>query len=62
MQFALLCLFFILNYRSVKTFAIANNLVSVFKFIVPLLVIGMGIVRCGFFTSLATEMIGVRPK
>jgi amino acid transporter len=41
MQFALLCLFFILNYRSVKTFAIANNLVSVFKFIVPLLVIGV---------------------
>ena len=26
-QFALLCLFFVLNYRSVKTFAIANNLV-----------------------------------
>ena len=40
-QFALLCLFFVLNYRSVKTFAIANNLVSVFKFIVPLLVIGV---------------------
>ncbi|WLH04194.1 APC family permease [Pseudomonas lurida] len=40
-QLALLCLFFILNYRSVKTFAIANNLVSVFKFIVPLLVIGV---------------------
>ena len=30
-----------LNYRSVKTFALANNLVSVFKFIVPLLVIGV---------------------
>ncbi|MEX5683049.1 APC family permease [Pseudomonas silesiensis] len=41
MQFALLCLFFMLNYRSVKTFAKANNLVSVFKFIVPLLVIGV---------------------
>ena len=40
-QFGLLCLFFVLNYRSVKTFAIANNLVSVFKFIVPLLVIGV---------------------
>ncbi|MBJ2270935.1 APC family permease [Pseudomonas sp. MF6772] len=39
-QFGLLCLFFVLNYRSVKTFAIANNLVSIFKFIVPLLVIG----------------------
>lgn len=40
-QFGLLCLFFWLNYRSVKTFARANNLVSVFKFIVPLLVIGV---------------------
>lgn len=40
-QFGLLCLFFALNYRSVKTFAKANNLVSVFKFIVPLLVIGV---------------------
>lgn len=40
-QFGLLCLFFVLNYRSVKTFAIANNLVSTFKFIVPLLVIGV---------------------
>ncbi|MGE8409120.1 MAG: APC family permease [Pseudomonas sp.] len=41
MQFALLCLFFALNYRSVKTFATSNNLVSVFKFFVPLLVIGV---------------------
>lgn len=40
-QFALLALFFWLNYRSVKTFAKANNLISVFKFIVPLLVIGV---------------------
>jgi len=40
-QFGLLCLFFWLNYRSVKTFAKANNLISVFKFIVPLLVIGV---------------------
>ncbi|MBT9300131.1 APC family permease [Pseudomonas sp. TAE6080] len=41
LQFGLLCLFFVLNYRSVKTFAIANNLVSLFKFVVPLLVIGV---------------------
>ena len=40
-QFGLLCLFFFLNYNSVKTFAKSNNLVSVFKFIVPLLVIGV---------------------
>src|SRR6185312_1052679 len=38
-QLALLTLFFALNYFSVKTFARANNLVSIFKFLVPLLVI-----------------------
>ncbi|MEW9570324.1 APC family permease [Rhodanobacter sp. Si-c] len=38
-QLALLALFFVLNYFSVKTFAKANNLVSIFKFLVPLLVI-----------------------
>lgn len=37
-QFALLCLFFMLNYFSVKTFAIANNIVSTLKFAVPILV------------------------
>lgn len=40
-QAALLCFFFYLNYSSVKTFAKANNIVSIFKFIVPLLVIGV---------------------
>lgn len=39
LQFALLCLFFWLNYSSVKTFAKSNNFISLFKFIVPLLVI-----------------------
>ncbi|MEQ4576926.1 MAG: APC family permease [Gammaproteobacteria bacterium] len=39
LQFALLVLFFGLNYFSVKTFALANNIVSVFKFVVPVLVI-----------------------
>lgn len=38
-QFALLAGFFLLNYFSVRTFAVANNLISVFKFLVPLLVI-----------------------
>ncbi len=38
-QFGLLLIFFLLNYYSVKTFAIANNIVSVFKFIVPALVV-----------------------
>ncbi len=38
-QFALLVLYFLLNYFSVKSFAVANNIVSIFKFMVPLLVI-----------------------
>lgn len=38
-QFALLLLFFLLNYYSVKTFALANNIISLFKFIVPFLVV-----------------------
>ncbi|MEW9623962.1 APC family permease [Rhodanobacter geophilus] len=38
-QLALLTLFFALNYFSVKTFAKANNLISIFKFVVPLLVV-----------------------
>ncbi len=41
LQFALLGVFFLLNYSSVKTFATANNLISLFKFIVPLSVIGV---------------------
>ncbi|CBA16444.1 APC family permease [Xanthomonas albilineans] len=39
LQLALLVAFFLLNYYSVKTFATANNIVSVFKFLVPVLVI-----------------------
>ncbi|WP_448097293.1 APC family permease [Luteibacter yeojuensis] len=38
-QFVLLAAFFVLNYFSVKAFAKANNIVSIFKFVVPLLVI-----------------------
>jgi len=57
-QFGLLCLFFLLNYRSVKTFAMANNLVSVFKFIVPLLVIG---VLFTFFKPANFEVQGFAP-
>ncbi|MBN6149728.1 APC family permease [Xanthomonas sp. AmX2] len=45
LQFALLVLFFALNYFSVKTFAKANNIISVFKFLVPLLVIVMLLVH-----------------
>lgn len=53
-QFGLLCLFFMLNYYSVRTFAKANNLVSVFKFIVPLLVIGV------LFTFFKPENFGIQ--
>jgi len=58
MQFGLLCLFFMLNYRSVKTFAKFNNLVSVFKFLVPLLVIG---VVFTFFIPATFEVHGFAP-
>ncbi|MDN7898462.1 APC family permease [Burkholderia cepacia] len=40
-QAALLCFFFYLNYSSVKTFAKANNIISIFKFIVPLAAIAV---------------------
>ena len=40
-QLAILWVFFVLNYYSVKTFAKANNVISVFKFVVPVLVIVM---------------------
>ena len=39
LQFALLCLFFLLNYWSVKTFAKANFIISIFKYVVPITVI-----------------------
>ena len=45
-QLAILGIFFVLNYFSVKTFARANNLVSIFKFVVPLAVI---VALLGFF-------------
>ncbi len=59
LQFGLLVLFFLLNYFSVKTFALANNIISVFKFLVPLLVIvlllahfnGDNLTRHGFAPS-----------
>ncbi|MGI3452896.1 APC family permease, partial [Citrobacter arsenatis] len=38
-QFLLLCLFFGLNYYSVKTFARSNNIISILKFLVPLTVV-----------------------
>ncbi|BBR55299.1 MULTISPECIES: APC family permease [Pseudomonas] len=57
-QFALLCLFFVVNYRSVKTFAKANNLISTFKFIVPLLVI---VVLYSFFRPENLEVQGFAP-
>ncbi|UNJ81262.1 APC family permease [Metabacillus dongyingensis] len=38
-QFSLLCLFFLLNYWSVKTFAKSNIIISIFKYFVPLTII-----------------------
>ncbi|MFM0562190.1 APC family permease [Paraburkholderia sediminicola] len=40
-QFAVVSLFFWLNFSSVKTFARANNVISVFKFAVPALIVVM---------------------
>ncbi|MBS2969207.1 APC family permease [Metabacillus sp. KIGAM252] len=39
LQFGLLCLFFLLNYWSVKTFAKSNIIISIFKYFVPLTII-----------------------
>ena len=47
-QVAILGVFFLLNYYSVKTFARANNIISVFKYVVPLSVI---VVLLSFFHS-----------
>jgi amino acid transporter len=35
LQFCLLCIFFILNYWSIKTFAKSNTIITIFKFFVP---------------------------
>ncbi|MBN8713615.1 MAG: APC family permease [Xanthomonadales bacterium] len=57
-QLAILCLFFLLNYFSVKTFARANNIISVFKFVVPALVI---IVLLSVFNSDNLHVHGFAP-
>lgn len=58
LQFALLCLFFRLNYSSVKTFATANNIISLFKFVVPLAVI---VVLFVFFKPRNLQAAGFAP-
>lgn len=57
-QLALLGIFFALNYWSVKTFARANNLISIFKFVVPLLVI---VVLLAFFRPENFTLHGFAP-
>ncbi|HEX7325697.1 MAG TPA: APC family permease [Rhodanobacteraceae bacterium] len=47
-QLGIMCVFFLLNYFSVKTFARANNIISIFKFIVPVAVI---VALLGYFHS-----------
>ncbi|WP_051005674.1 APC family permease [Pantoea sp. A4] len=39
LQFVMLCFFFSLNYRSIKTFSTFNNLISILKFAIPVLLI-----------------------
>jgi len=41
LQFLMLCGFFYINYNSIKTFAKTNKIISLFKFIVPILVIAV---------------------
>jgi amino acid transporter len=57
-QTALLGVFFYLNYSSVKTFAKANNVISVFKFVVPLSVI---VVLMTFFKPANLTLHGFAP-
>ncbi|OCA52936.1 APC family permease [Photorhabdus namnaonensis] len=57
-QFILLAFFFYLNYNSVKTFAKSNNIISIFKFIVPLLVI---IVLFNYFNPSNLQVHGFSP-
>lgn len=57
-QLVLLGVFFALNYWSVKTFARANNLISIFKFVVPLLVI---VVLLAFFRPENFTLHGFTP-
>jgi len=58
-QLAILCVFFLLNYYSIKTFAWANNIISVFKFVVPLTVI---VVLLYFFRRANLTMHGFAPS
>ncbi|TAN02916.1 MAG: APC family permease [Rhodanobacteraceae bacterium] len=57
-QLATLIVFFLLNYFSVKVFARANNIVSVFKFVVPLTVI---VVLLWFFHAGNLTAHGIAP-
>lgn len=58
-QFGLLLLYFLLNYFSIKSFAISNNIVSVFKFMVPVLVI---VVLLSHFTPENITVHGFAPN
>lgn len=58
-QLGILAVFFALNYYSVKTFARANNIVSVFKFVVPLSVI---VVLLYFFHANNLSIHGFAPS
>jgi len=57
-QLALLLLFFLLNWFSIKSFAISNNIISVFKFLVPLLVI---VLLLGHFNPDNLDVHGFAP-
>ncbi|MGF6414882.1 amino acid transporter [Paraburkholderia sp. MM5482-R2] len=58
-QFALISLFFWLNYSSIKTFAKANNIISAFKFAVPALIVVM---LLGHFKPANFHVMGFAPS
>ncbi len=58
LQFTLLVIFFLLNYWSVKTFALANNIISIFKFVVPALVV---VVLFHYFNTDNLTVAGFHP-
>jgi amino acid transporter len=58
LQLALILIFFGLNYFSVRTFALANNIVTVIKFVVPATIIGTLLV---FFKPANLQVAGFAP-
>ncbi|MBX6351859.1 MAG: APC family permease [Thermoflavifilum sp.] len=57
----LVIIYFLLNYWTVKLFARANNLITVFKFVVPALTV-IGLIVAGFHSGNFTQYGGFAPN